>query len=157
MKSLLLAIGKTDDAYLSRATQDYLARASHYAPLELRIIPDIRDTRNLTHEQQCEREGHELLRQLQTSDYVVLLDEGGKEFTSATFAQWLQQKMSTLSRRLVFIIGGPYGFSPEVRQRADATLSLSRMTFSHQMVRLIFVEQYYRALSILNNLPYHHV
>ncbi len=156
MKSLLLAVGKTDDPYLARAIDDYLARASHYAPLELRIIPDIRDVRSLTREQQCEREGRELLRQLQPGDYVVLLDEGGLEYTSADFAQWLQQKMSTLSRRLVFIIGGPYGFSPDVRAAAHARLSLSRMTFSHQMVRLIFVEQYYRALAILRGLPYHH-
>ena len=156
MKSLLLAVGKTDDAYLARAIDDYLGRAAHYAPLELRIIPDIRDARSLTHEQQCEREGRELLRQLQPGDYVVLLDEGGVEYTSADFAQWLQQKMSTLSRRLVFIIGGPYGFSPDVRRAAHASLSLSRMTFSHQMVRLIFVEQYYRALAILRGLPYHH-
>jgi len=156
LKTLLLTIGKTDNPYLSSAIDDYLARASHYAPLELRVIPDIRDARNLTHIQQCEREGRELLRQLQPGDYVVLLDEGGREYTSGDFAKWLQQKMSTLPRRLVFIIGGPYGFSPEVYEAAQGKMSLSRMTFSHQMVRLIFVEQYYRALSILNNLPYHH-
>ena len=156
MKSLLLVIGKTDNPYLTTAVEDYLTRASHYAPLELRVIPDVRDARNLTREQQCQREGRELLRCLQPGDYVVLLDDAGREYTSADFARWLQQKMSTVSRRLVFIIGGPYGFSPDVRAAAHATLSLSRMTFSHQMVRLIFVEQYYRALSILNNLPYHH-
>ena len=156
MKALLLVIGKTDNPYLASAVEDYLSRAARYAPLELRVIPDVRDARSLTREQQCQREGRELLRCLQLGDYVVLLDEGGREYTSAEFAQWLQGRMSATSRRLVFIIGGPYGFSPDIRAAAHATLSLSRMTFSHQMVRLIFVEQYYRALSILNNLPYHH-
>lgn len=157
MKSLLIAIGKTDNRYLNEAVDDYLSRASHYSPLEMKVIPDIRDVRNLTHEQQKEREGGEILKLLHPGDYVVLLDEGGKEFTSAAFAGWLQQKMSTLGKRLVFVIGGPYGFSPAVYEKADIKLSLSQMTFSHQMVRVIFVEQYYRALSILNNLPYHHV
>lgn len=156
MKSLLLAIGKTDDPYLARAVDDYLTRAARFTPLELRIIPDIRSRASLTHEQQREREGQELLRQLQPGDHVVLLDEGGKEYTSADFAQWLQQKMSTLPRRLVFIIGGPYGFSPAVYDAAHARLSLSRMTFSHQMVRTIFAEQLYRAFTILKGEPYHH-
>ena len=156
MKSLLLVVGKTDNPYLATAIEDYLTRASRYAPLELRVIPDVRDARSLTREQQCQREGRELLRCLQPGDYVVLLDEGGREYTSADFAQWLQGRMSAGSRRLVFIIGGPYGFSPDVRTAAHATLSLSRMTFSHQMVRLIFTEQLYRALSILHNQPYHH-
>lgn len=157
MKALLIAVGKTDNPYLTQAVEDYLGRASHYAPLEMRIIPDIRDVKNLTQEQQKEREGSQILKLLQPGDQVVLLDEGGQEFTSAGFATWLQKKMSTVPRRLVFIIGGPYGFSPEVQAAANGKISLSRMTFSHQMVRLIFVEQYYRALSILNNLPYHHV
>lgn len=156
MKALLIAIGKTDNRYLSEAIEDYLGRASHYAPLELKIIPDIRDVKNLTHEQQRQREGEQILRLLQPGDHVVLLDEGGTEYTSEGFAKWLQQKMSTVPRRLVFIIGGPYGFSPDVYAAAQGKMSLSRMTFSHQMVRVIFVEQYYRALSIINNLPYHH-
>lgn len=156
MKSLLLVLGKTDNRYLSEAIEDYLSRSSHYVPLEMKVIPDIRDVKNLTHEQQCQREGEQILRQLQPGDHVVLLDEGGTEYTSEGFAKWLQQKMSTVPRRLVFVIGGPYGFSPDVYAAAQAKMSLSRMTFSHQMVRLIFVEQYYRALSIINNLPYHH-
>lgn len=156
MKALLIAVGKTDNRYLNEAIDDYLGRAAHYAPLEVKVIPDIRDVKNLTHEQQKEREGAEILKLLRTGDYVVLLDEGGREFTSTAFASWLQQKMSTLGKRLVFIIGGPYGFSPAVYDKADMKLSLSSMTFSHQMVRLIFVEQYYRALAILHNLPYHH-
>lgn len=156
MKTLLIVIGKTDNNYLTHAVEDYLNRSSHYTPIEMKIIPDIRDVKNITQEQQKEREGKQIERFIQPGDYVVLLDEGGKEFTSMEFANWLQQRMNTVSRRLVFIIGGPYGFSKEIYALAQSKLSLSRMTFSHQMVRLIFAEQYYRALSILNNLPYHH-
>ena len=157
MKTLLIAIGKTDNRYLTQAVDDYLARANHYAPIELKIIPDIRDVKNLSQEQQKEREGQQIVKLIQPGDYVILLDEGGKEFTSVGFSQWLQQRMNTVSRRLVFVIGGPYGFSDAVYGAAHGKISLSRMTFSHQMVRVIFAEQFYRALSILNNLPYHHV
>ncbi len=157
MKTLLIAIGKTDNRYLTQAVDDYLARANHYAPIELKIIPDIRDVKNLSQEQQKEREGQQIIKLIQPGDHIILLDEGGKEFTSMGFAQWLQQRMNTVSRRLVFIIGGPYGFSPEVYSLAQGKISLSQMTFSHQMVRVIFAEQFYRALSILNNLPYHHI
>ena len=154
MKTLLLTVGKTDNDYLSRAIDDYLSRASHYSPIELKVIPDVRDVRNLSQEQQKEREGQQILRQLAAGDHVVLLDEGGSEYTSVEFSRWLQQKMNSGGKRLVFVIGGPYGFSPAVYARADGKLSLSRMTFSHQMVRVIFAEQFYRALSILHNLPY---
>ena len=123
----------------------------------MKIIPDIRDVKNLSQEQQKVREGELILKQLQPGDHVILLDEGGKEFTSVGFADWLQQRMNTVSRRLVFVMGGPYGFSDAVYAAAQGKISLSRMTFSHQMVRVIFAEQFYRALSILNNLPYHHV
>lgn len=156
MKVLLVCVGKTDSAYLSDATRDYLSRAAHYLPVEVKEIPDVRNVKNLSRDEQKQREGEQILRTLQAGDYVVLLDEGGRMFTSESFAQWLQLKMNTLSRRLVFVIGGPFGFSSAVYDKADARLSLSQMTFSHQMVRLIFAEQYYRALSILNNLPYHH-
>ena len=156
MKTLLLTVGKTDNDYLSRAIDDYLSRASHYSPIELKVIPDVRDVRNLSQEQQKEREGQQILRQLAAGDHVVLLDEGGSEYTSMEFSRWLQQKMNSGGKRLVFVIGGPYGFSRAVYARADGKLSLSRMTFSHQMVRVIFAEQFYRALSILHNLPYHH-
>ena len=122
----------------------------------MKIIPDIRDVKNLSQEQQKVREGELILKQLQPGDHVILLDEGGKEFTSVGFADWLQQRMNTVPRRLVFVIGGPYGFSDAVYAAAQGKISLSRMTFSHQMVRVIFAEQFYRALSILNNLPYHH-
>ena len=156
MKTLLIAIGKTDNKYLTQAVDDYLNRANHYAPIERKIIADIKDVKNLTQEQQKEREGQQIIKCLQPGDHVILLDEGGKEFTSVGFADWLQQRMNTVSRRLVFVIGGPYGFSREVYSMAQGIMSLSQMTFSHQMVRVIFAEQYYRALSILNNLPYHH-
>jgi 23S rRNA (pseudouridine1915-N3)-methyltransferase len=122
----------------------------------MKIIPDIKDVKNLSQEQQKEREGQQIVKLIQPGDHVILLDEGGKEFTSNGFAQWLQQRMNTVSRRLVFVIGGPYGFSHEVYALAQGKISLSQMTFSHQMVRVIFAEQFYRALSILNNLPYHH-
>ena len=125
--------------------------------IELKIIPDIRDVKNLSQEQQKEREGQQIVKLIQPGDHVILLDEGGKEFTSVGFSQWLQQRMNTVSRRLVFVIGGPYGFSSEVYALAQGKISLSQMTFSHQMVRVIFAEQFYRALSILNNLPYHHI
>jgi len=151
-----VAIGKTDNQYLTQAVADYLARASYYMPIELRIIPDIKGVKNLSREQQKEREGKLIAKIVMPGDYVVLLDEGGKEFSSVDFANWLQQRMNTVSHRLVFIIGGPYGFSDEIYGIAQGKVSLSRMTFSHQMVRLVFAEQYYRALSILNNLPYHH-
>ena len=156
MKTLLIAIGKTDNKYLTQAVEDYLARANHYAPIEMKIIPDIKDVKNLSQEQQKEREGQQIVKLIQPGDHVILLDEGGKEFTSVEFANWIQQRMNTVSRRLVFVIGGPYGFSHEVYDLAQGKISLSRMTFSHQMVRVIFAEQFYRALSILNNLPYHH-
>ena len=157
MKTLLIAIGKTDNKYLTTALDDYLCRANHYVPIEMKIIPDIRDVKNLSQEQQKEREGELILKNIQPGDHVILLDEGGKEFTSVGFADWLQRRMNTVSRRLVFVIGGPYGFSEAVYTAAHGKISLSRMTFSHQMVRIIFAEQFYRALSILNNLPYHHV
>lgn len=156
MKTLLIAIGKTDNKYLTAALDDYLGRANHYAPIEMKIIPDIRDVKNLSQDQQKEREGALILKCLQPGDHIILLDEGGKEFTSVDFAHWVQQKMNTVPRRLVFVIGGPYGFSNAIYGVAHGKISLSRMTFSHQMVRLIFAEQFYRALSILNNLPYHH-
>lgn len=156
MKTLLIVIGKTDDGYLTKAIDEYMKRAERYAPIEMKVIPDIKDVKNLSKEQQKEREGQQIIKLIQPGDRVILLDEGGQEFSSVGFAKWIQQRMNTVSRRLVFVIGGPYGFSQEVYNMAQGEISLSRMTFSHQMVRVIFVEQYYRALSILNNLPYHH-
>lgn len=155
MKTLLILVGRTDNKLYSEGIVDYSSRISHYMPFEIKVIPDVKNTRALSEDQQKEREGEQMLRLLQPSDQVVLLDEHGEERRSIQFARWLQQKRNT-SRRLVFIIGGPYGFSPAVYARANEQISLSRMTFSHQMVRLIFTEQLYRACTIIKGDPYHH-
>lgn len=156
MKILLLLIGKTDASYLAEAIEEYKSRLTHYAPFELLVLPDIKNSRNMSETQQKEREGGLILKQLQPGDCLVLLDENGREFSSVQFASYLEKKMQAIPRRLVFAIGGPYGFSDEVYKAAQEKISLSRMTFSHQMVRLIFLEQLYRAFTILNNEPYHH-
>lgn len=155
MKTLLILVGKTVNKHFVAGINDYVERIGHYMPFELVTIPELKNTKALTEEQQKEREGELIMKQLQPSDTVVLLDEHGKEFRSTEFASWLQKKQQT-ARRLVFIIGGPYGFSPTLYQRADDKISLSRMTFSHQMVRLIFTEQVYRACTIIKGEPYHH-
>ena len=129
---------------------------SHYVPFEIQYIGDIKNVRNLSEDQQCVAEGKSILSALAPSDYVALLDEHGSEYTSLQWAQYVQRRMSSGVRRLVFVVGGPYGFSQEVYARANDKVSLSKMTFSHEMVRLIFTEQLYRAFTILNNEPYHH-
>jgi 23S rRNA (pseudouridine1915-N3)-methyltransferase len=156
MKITLLVIGKTDAAYFSAAIDEYRGRLVHYIPFDFQVIPDLKNPRNLTMEQQKEKEGELILKQLQQADYLVLLDERGKEFTSLNFAAYIEKKRQTVPKRLVFVTGGAYGFSEAVYNRAAEKISLSKMTFSHQMVRLVFVEQLYRALTILNNEPYHH-
>ena len=156
MKTTLLLVGKTVDKHFVALIDDYVERTKHYLGFEVEVIPDLKNNKNLSEEQQKEKEGELILKALQPADYVVLLDEGGKEMRSVEFAQYMRHKMNTVSKRLVFIIGGPYGFSEIVYQMAAEKMSLSRMTFSHQMVRLIFVEQLYRALSILAGSPYHH-
>lgn len=156
MRIILLAIGKTDAGYFIDAVNEYQKRLEHYIPFEIQIIPDIKNAKNLTTEQQKEKEGELILKSLQTGDYLVLLDDKGKEYTSIQFASYIEKKTHTVAKRLVFIIGGPYGFAETVYAKANEKLTLSRMTFSHQMVRLIFVEQLYRAMTILNNEPYHH-
>ena len=156
MKTVLLVVGKTVDKHLVALMEDYVERTKHYMTYDVEVIPDLKSTKNLSEEVQKEKEGELIQKALQPGDYVVLLDEGGKEMRSIEFAQYLRHKMNTLSKRLVFVIGGPYGFSQKVYQAATEKMSLSRMTFSHQMVRLIFVEQLYRALSILAGSPYHH-
>ena len=155
MKIGLIVIGKTDARYFAEAIEEYRGRLTHYIPFEMEVIPDIKNAKNLSEAQQKEREGELILKALQPGDYLVLLDEHGKEMRSIEYASWLQRTANN-SRRLVFIIGGPYGFSPSVYQRANDKISLSRMTFSHQMVRLIFTEQLYRACTIIKNEPYHH-
>ena len=156
MKTTLLLVGKTVDKHFVALIDDYVERTKHYLNFEVEVIPDLKNNKNLSEEQQKEKEGELILKALQPADYVVLLDEGGKEMRSVEFAQYMRHKMNTVGKRLVFIIGGPYGFSEKVYQTAAEKMSLSRMTFSHQMVRLIFVEQLYRALSILAGSPYHH-
>ena len=155
MKTLLVLVGKTNDKHFQAGINDYSSRISHYMPFDIVTIPELRNTKNLSEEQQKTAEGELILRQLQATDTVVLLDEHGKEMSSVEYARWLQQR-SMNARRLVFIIGGPYGFSPAVYSRADEKISLSKMTFSHQMVRLIFTEQLYRACTIIKSELYHH-
>lgn len=155
MKIILLLVGKTTNKHIGACINDYVERIGHYVPFELQVIPELKQTKHLTEAQQKQMEGEQLLRALQPTDDVVLLDELGKELRSMEFAQWIEQKQHT-ARRLVFIIGGPYGFSPDLYARAKEMLSLSRMTFSHQMVRLFFTEQIYRACTIIKGEPYHH-
>lgn len=155
MKTLLLLVGKTPKKHFIAGINDYAERIGHYMPFEIKVIPELRNTKNLSEQQQKTQEGELLLKQLQPSDTVVLLDERGTEHRSVEFADWLQKKQNT-SRRLVFIIGGPYGFSEAIYKRANEMVSLSRMTFSHQMVRLVFTEQIYRACTIIKGEPYHH-
>ena len=155
MKTLLLLVGKTQNKHFIAGINDYAERIGHYMPFEIKVIPELRNTKNLSEQQQKTQEGELLLKQLQPSDTVVLLDERGTKHRSVEFADWLQKKQNT-SRRLVFIIGGPYGFSEAIYKRANEMVSLSRMTFSHQMVRLVFTEQIYRACTIIKGEPYHH-
>ncbi len=152
----LIVIGKTDSHEIESLVALYARRVNHYCKFDLTVLPDLRNTRNLTPEQQRTAEGEALLRQFTEGDYVVLLDERGDEMRSVEFALWLQKRLNSGRKRLVMVIGGPYGFSDAVYSRADARLSLSRMTFSHQIVRAIFAEQIYRAFTILRNEPYHH-
>ncbi len=155
MKSILIVVGKTTDKNFIASIADYCSRIHHYMPFELLVIPELKNTKSLSKNQQKEREGDLIFKSLQPTDTVVLLDEHGIEWDSTTFASWLQKKQQ-LTRRLVFVVGGPYGFSPAVYNRAQEKLSLSKMTFSHQMVRLIFTEQLYRACTIIKGEPYHH-
>ena len=156
MKTLLIVVGKTQNKHLSALMDDYLGRIGRYLPFEMEVVPDLRNTRGLNAEQQKEREGINLLAKLHDGDRVILLDERGKEKRSVEFARFIDKNLQGSSRRMVFIIGGPYGFSDDVYRRADEYLSLSQMTFSHQMIRLLFLEQYYRALTILHGEPYYH-
>ena len=156
MKIGLIVIGKTDARYFAEAIEEYRGRLIHYIPFELEVIPDIKNAKNLSEAQQKEREGELILKALQPGDYLVLLDEHGKAFTSMQFATSIEKKMHTVPKRLVFVVGGPYGFSEAVYRAASEKISLSKMTFSHQMIRLIFIEQLYRAMTILHGEPYHH-
>ena len=152
----LIAVGKTDTEEIQSLVANYAKRVNFYCKFSITIIPDIRNTRNISASQQKTAEGKAIMKNLTDGDYVILLDERGEELRSMQFADLLRKRMLSGVKRLVFIIGGPYGFSDDVYGRADSKLSLSRMTFSHQFVRAIFAEQLYRAFTILNNEPYHH-
>ena len=156
MKIKLLAIGKTDDKNLHQFIEVYQKRLQHYIKFELEVIPDIKNAKNLSEIQQKEKEGELILGKLQNTDQLVLLDDKGKQFTSIEFSQYLQKKMNAGIKQLVLVIGGPYGFSETVYKKSTGKISLSKMTFSHQMIRLFIVEQLYRGFSILRNEPYHH-
>jgi 23S rRNA (pseudouridine1915-N3)-methyltransferase len=156
MKIVLLAIGKTKEQYLIEGISQYQKRLHNYTQFELLEIPNIKNANNLSDSELLRKEGELILQLLQPSDHVVLLDDKGKDFTSSKFAEKLQGWMLSSKKRLVFVVGGAYGFSEQVYQRGNEKLSLSKMTFSHQMVRLFFVEQMYRGYTILNNEPYHH-
>ena len=152
----LIVVGKTDSKEVSALVEEYKGRIGHYTRFDITVIPDVKNTRALSEAQQKKAEGDSILRLLQTSDFVTLLDERGTQPTSEEFADWMQKRMASGCKRLVFIIGGPYGFSEEVYARANSKIALSKMTFSHQIVRAIFTEQLYRAMTIINNEPYHH-
>lgn len=156
MKILLLAIGKTSTTYISTAVDDYFKRINRYVPAEFKILPDVRSGKSLSEDAQKSREGKLILSALLPGDYVVLLDEHGIQQTSRAFSESIVCQMNHGLKRLVYIIGGPYGFSDEVYLRADSKLSLSKMTFTHEMIRLFFAEQIYRAMTIMRGEPYHH-
>jgi len=153
---VLLTIGNTDKAYIKNGIDEYVKRLTFYIPFETKILPDLKNRSTLSLELQKEKEGQLILNQVVAGDFVVLLDERGMGFSSLEFSKWIEKKMIAGIRQLVFVIGGPYGFSKLVYQRADFQISLSPLTFSHQMVRMIFVEQLYRAMTIIKNEPYHH-
>lgn len=155
MKITLLVVGKTTDTHIELLIQEYQKRLAHYIPFNIQVIPELKNTKALTPEQQKQTEGELILRTINSSTDLVLLDEHGKEFRSIEYADYMQKKMSS-GRDVVFVVGGPYGFSQAVYERANGKISLSKMTFSHQMVRLFFVEQLYRAMTILRGEPYHH-
>lgn len=156
MKIHLIMVGKTFQDFVREGMDEYGTRLKHYLPFETEVIPDIKNTKSLSFDHLKEKEGELILQSLQTGDFVVLSDERGKAFTSLEFAEYIGKKMQTVPKRLVFVIGGPYGFSQKVYEAAREKIALSKMTFSHQLVRLVFVEQLYRAMTILNHEPYHH-
>ncbi len=157
MKILFLVIGKTDETYLDTGINKYIKRLEHYVPFEMKVIPDIKNRKTLSEEQQKKAEGDLILSQLTSGDDLILLDENGKTFSSVIFSQWVEKQMNIGSKRIIFVVGGPYGFSKDVYAKAKFKISLSEMTFSHQMIRLIFVEQLYRAFTIIKGEPYHHI
>lgn len=156
MKIELAVIGKTSIGYLKQGIDEYIKRLKHYVPFEIKYIDDIKNTKNISEDQQKRTEGAKILSLLNKSDFVVLLDEHGKEYTSMQYSSYIQKRMLSGAKKVVFVIGGPYGFSQEVYDRANDKISFSKMTFNHEMIRLIFTEQLYRAYTIINHEPYHH-
>lgn len=156
MKIVLACVGSMHDSELAAVLRRYAQRIPYYMPFEIREIPDIRNAKNLSTEMQKAREGEAMLQKILPGDFLMLMDERGKQMSSRQFAEFIDKKASTLARNLVIAIGGPYGFSPEVYARADARLGLSAMTFTHEMARVLTVEQIYRAMTILRGEPYHH-
>lgn len=156
MKIILIQIGKTSTDYIQKGIDEYSSRIGHFMPFEIKTIADVKTTKKSTPDQQKISEGQQILSLVGNQDYLMLLDERGKQFTSREFSSFLTNKSVSLPRNLIFVIGGPYGFSQDVYNRADSMLSLSKMTFPHELIRLFFVEQIYRAMTIARNLPYHH-
>ncbi len=156
MDITLLVIGKTNSKYLVEGIEEYCRRLKYYVSFNIHYLPDIKNTKKMSEQQQKDAEGMQFLSVVNNSDYVVLLDERGKEITSMQYSEYLQKKMLSGLRRLVFVVGGPYGFSNAIYERANDKISFSKMTFSHEMIRLFFVEQLYRGFTILNGEPYHH-
>ncbi len=156
MKIELAVIGKTSIGYLKQGIDEYIKRLKHYVPFEIKYIDDIKNTKNISEDQQKRTEGAKILSLLDKSDFVVLLDEHGKEYTSIQYSSYIQKRMLSGAKKVVFVTGGPYGFSQEVYDRANDKISFSKMTFNHEMIRLIFTEQLYRAYTIINHEPYHH-
>ncbi|MBP3774955.1 MAG: 23S rRNA (pseudouridine(1915)-N(3))-methyltransferase RlmH [Bacteroidaceae bacterium] len=157
MKIALILVGKTTGKHMEALINDYVERVGHYVGLEIKVIPELKNVRNVPVGQQKEKEAELIMQQLKAGDEIVLLDERGREFRSVEFADMLSHSFAqSAARRLVFIVGGPYGFSPRLYERGKSMMSLSRMTFSHQMIRLLFVEQLYRALTIIHGESYHH-
>ena len=156
MKIQLIVVGKTNQSFVQQGLDEFCNRMSHYFPFELEVIPDIKNAKNLSVEQQKEKEGELILQSFHAGDSIVLLDERGKEFTSVKFSEYIEKKAHTGAKRLVFVVGGAYGFSSAVYEAAHEKIALSKMTFPHQLIRLIFIEQLYRAMTILHHEPYHH-
>lgn len=156
MQIKLIAVGKTDHPSIIQLIKEYESRLGHYIRFELEIIPDLKNTKTLSESLQKEKEGELILKKISPSDDLILLDEHGKSYSSINFSSFLQKKMNSGLKQLIFVIGGPYGFSEAVYRRSNGKLSISKMTFSHQMIRPFFIEQLYRAFTILRNEPYHH-
>lgn len=156
MKIIFLVVGKTNQSTLIQLIEDYQSRLKHYINFEMIVIPELKNSKNITEKEQKEKEGELILKNLDISDEVILLDEKGNQFTSVGFSAYLSKKLMSSYKRMIFVVGGPYGFSESIYNRANGLISLSQMTFSHQMIRVIFVEQLYRAFTIMKGEPYHH-